>query len=117
MNRTFFIGAACLLSACGPEPTFPPRTPLPTVERPVLILRADLPEHGAVRVPRAAVVERMGVDGVFILAPDQAARFRMVRVGRVHGDKVDVLSGLNGTETLVLGDLKTVHDGTPIRTN
>jgi hypothetical protein len=42
------------------------------------------------------------------------ARFRMVRAGDARGAQLEILDGLHGDETLVLGDLSAVHDGSPI---
>ena len=39
----------------------------------------------------------------------------MVRNGKNLNDRVEILSGLGGNETLVAGDLRDVHDGSPIR--
>jgi hypothetical protein len=49
-----------------------------------------------------------------VLNPSGEARFRMVRPGRVVGGETEILAGLAGDETLVLGELKTLHDGSPI---
>ncbi|MGE5242499.1 MAG: hypothetical protein ACM3NI_12715 [Bacteroidota bacterium] len=64
-------------------------------------------------IPRPALTERGGIPGVFVLENHQA-RFRMVRPGKVGATQVQVLSGLHGDETLVLGDLAEVHDGSPL---
>ncbi|MBI3545381.1 MAG: hypothetical protein HY081_02115 [Gammaproteobacteria bacterium] len=58
--------------------------------------------------------ERAGIPGVYVLE-NQTARFRMVRSGKANATQVQILSGLNGNEILVLGDLSAVHDGSPIK--
>lgn len=63
------------------------------------------------KIPRAALVERGGIPGVFVLSEAGEARFRLVRPGRSSGTQAEILSGLHGNETLVLGDLSAVHDG------
>ncbi len=99
-------------AACGREPEAPPQ--LARVERPVLVLTAAANTPAGVLVPRAALVERAGVPGVFVLH-EGLARFRMVKAGRAKGNDIEILSGLAGTETLVLGDLKGVRDGSPLQ--
>lgn len=104
---------ALIAASCGrtPETT---RPPLPVLERPILTLMAG-PEQ--LRIPRAALVERAGIPGVFVLdtrGVTPEARFRMVRPGHAEGDRLIILAGLRGNETLVLGDLRSVRDGTPI---
>ncbi len=115
MRRTAIVAAVLLLGACGRETAPLPAPPKAEQVQPVQTLDATIVEHGAIRVPRRAVVERTGITGVFVLSPDKEARFRLVKTGRVRGDAVEILAGLHGTETLVLGDLRDVHDGTPIR--
>lgn len=102
--------AVLQLAGCGEKSAEPvPRTAL---ERPTQVLDA---KAGRVLVPQVAVVERGGIPGVFVLTEKNQARFRMVRTGKSVHDRVEILSGLNGNETLVTGDLRDVHDGSPIQ--
>ena len=59
-------------------------------------------------------LELRGIPGVFVLSEAGEARFRLVRPCRTSDSLVEILSGLHGNETLVLGDLAAVHDGSPI---
>ena len=95
----------------------PPEVPpsLPRMERPVLALNLKPGATLRIKIPRAALVERGGIPGVFVLNEADEARFRLVRPGRTSGAQTEILSGLHGNETLVLGDLAAVHDGTPIK--
>ncbi len=107
--------AGLALAGCKQEPPVPPPS-LPTLERPVLTLRVNPDALATLTIPRPALIERGGIPGVFVLENHQA-RFRMVRPGKTMAAQVQVLSGLHGDETLVLGDLTDVHDGTPIKLN
>ena len=101
---------ALALSACSDKPAPPRERPAP-MERPLYRLQtAKTP----VRVPTAALVERGGVPGVYVLSAQNEARFRMVRPGRVVGTETEILAGLAGEEILVLGDVQSLHDGSPI---
>jgi len=102
--------AALLLAGCGEKAALP--VPVAALERPVLTLDA---QAGRVLVPEALLVERGGVPGVFVLSAENQARFRMVRTGKTVNNRVEVLSGLRGGETLVTGDLRDVHDGSPVK--
>ena len=104
------IVAVLLLAACGKKAA-EPAAPAP-LARPVVMPDA---KAGRVLVPQSALVERGGVPGVFVLTEDKQARFRMVRTGKIVNDRVEILSGLSGSETLVAGDLRDVHDGSPIQ--
>jgi hypothetical protein len=105
--------SALALAGCQKKPPSPPPS-LPKVDRPVFSLQVKPAELLRIRIPRQALVERGGVPGVFVLSPAGEARFRMVRSGGTLGAQVEILSGLHGDETLVLGDLAEVHDGSPI---
>ena len=110
--RIFSVVAvtALLLAGCGEKAALP--VPVAALERPVLTLDA---QAGRVLVPEALLVERGGVPGVFVLSAENQARFRMVRTGKTVNNRVEVLSGLRGGETLVTGDLRDVHDGSPVK--
>jgi len=115
MHRTTvlaaFLVALTLLAACGRKPA-PPAAALPALDRPLLAL--DVKSADRILIPQAALVERGGIPGVFVLGADNQARFRMVRPGKTSNGRVEILSGLSGDETLVQGDLREVHDGSPI---
>ena len=105
--------SACLvvlLFGCA-EKSAPP-APNSALARPVLTLNAGA---GRVLIPPAVIVERGGVPGVFVLTPQAQARFRMIRSGKIINGQVEILSGLDGNETLVAGELHDVHDGRMIK--
>ena len=104
--------AGLALAGCKKEPPVPPPS-LPSLEGPVLALQVKPDALSTLTIPRPALIERGGIPGVFVLE-NQQARFRMVRTGKVGATQAQVLSGLHGDETLVLGDLAEVHDGSPI---
>jgi hypothetical protein len=104
------ILAMLSLAGCGKKPAEP--APLgAALTRPLVTPDA---RSGRVVVPTALVVERGGIPGVFVVSADHQARFRMVRIGKNLNGRVDILSGLTGGEALVAGDLRDVHDGSPI---
>ena len=53
-------------------------------------------------VPRVAVVERGQLTGVFVVEPDRIARLRWVKIGRSFEEAVEVLSGLNAGERVMI---------------
>lgn len=121
MNRARLTLSVILLLAlpfagCKKKPDVPPPS-LPRMERPVLSLNLKPADLLKIRIPRLALVERGGIPGVFVLNQAGEARFRMVRAGGVNDAQVEILSGLHGNETLVLGELSAVHDGSPILKN
>jgi hypothetical protein len=119
MSNSRLVAIAILfglaLAGCDKKPPEAPPS-LPRVERPVLALNLKPGATLRIKIPRAALVERGGIPGVFVLNEAGEARFRLVRLGRTSDSLVEILSGLHGNETLVLGDLGAVHDGSPITT-
>lgn len=87
---------------------------LPVIERPVLKVEAVPGKDKYISIPRSALTHRYGIPGVFVV-DDNEARFRMVQPGEISGKKVKVLSGLFGGETLLIGNLEKVHDGSPVK--
>lgn len=59
-------------------------------------------ERQAILVPRLAVVERGQLQGVYVVAPDGTLNLRFVTLGRTSGDRVEILSGLESGEKLVV---------------
>jgi hypothetical protein len=112
--RNFLPALVALLALAACQKSEPKAPAMPALERPVAALAVKPGER--VLIPRAAYVERAGVPGAFVLGDDNTARFRMLRVGKSAGDRLEVLAGLKGDERLVLGDLRDVRDGSPIRT-
>ncbi|WP_447974673.1 efflux RND transporter periplasmic adaptor subunit [Nitrospira sp. Kam-Ns4a] len=61
-------------------------------------------------VPSKAAVERGQLTGVYVVGPDNVGRLRWVKIGRVLGQDVEVLSGLNVGER-ILADAAQGADG------
>lgn len=71
-------------------------------------------EKPVITVPRAALVRRGGLDGVFVLQ-EGVARFRWLRTGKHLGDALEVSAGLLDGETILARATDVVRDGTPIQ--
>lgn len=75
-------------------------------------------ERQTVLLPKAAIVNRAGIDGVFVVK-DGKAFFYMVRTGQSLGDLVEIQSGvslgdkvvISNNQALLNGDQVTVVDG------
>lgn len=57
-------------------------------------------------VPTQAVVHRVEVAAVYVLDEQGTLRMRQVRTGRVHGDKTEILAGLEAGENVVLDPMR-----------
>jgi len=69
----------------------------------------------ALAVPAAAVFERGQLSGVYVVGSDNIARLRLVTVGKRRGEKVEVLSGLDPGEKIVVDGVDRVKDGCVVR--
>lgn len=65
-------------------------------------------------VPQAAVLDRAGITGVFVVDAQGTAQYRMLRVGKAEAGLVEVLSGLNPGERVVTGNAQAVNNGDKI---
>ena len=99
-----------LVAACDKAPPKPAAAV--ALSRPLVTVQE---RNGRVLVPQSAITEQGGAPGVYVLATDRTARFRMVRTGKSYGGRVEILSGLSGDEMLVAGDLRDMHDGSRIQ--
>ncbi len=63
---------------------------------------------------RAAVVERGSLTSVWVVDGQNIARMRLVKPGRIIGDRVEILAGLSSGERIVVGGIEKVTDGTKV---
>lgn len=65
-------------------------------------------------VPKGAVVERGALTSLWVLDRERIARLRLVKLGTVRENDVEVLSGLSAGESVVVGGIEKVTDGARI---
>jgi RND family efflux transporter MFP subunit len=71
-------------------------------------------ENKALRVPRAAVVQRGQMEIVFVVDGDKA-RLRLVKTGKHLGDSCELVSGLAAGEKVVVQGAAGLVDGQPLK--
>jgi RND family efflux transporter MFP subunit len=78
--------------------------------------RVAVPVGGtsALRIPASAVVLRGQMELVFVVSEGKA-RLRIVKTGERVGDAVEVVSGLEAGETLVIENASDLVDGQPLQ--
>ncbi|MDY0269476.1 efflux RND transporter periplasmic adaptor subunit [Trichloromonas sp.] len=104
-----------LIPAADPASrTFQVKIELATDEPLPAGLFARVRPHGddtvALLVPRAALVRRGQLDGIYVVE-EGILRYRLARTGRVVGDQVEILSGLRTGETLVVKGVARAKHG------
>jgi len=65
-------------------------------------------------VPQGAIVERGQLQGVFVVAPDNITRLRLVKTGKTEAVGVEILSGLHRGERLIVEGVERVVDGSRV---
>lgn len=71
-------------------------------------------EEKLLSIPQSAVVNRGQLTGVFIVDSESKARLRLVKLGKVRGERIEVLSGLSEGNSIVVSPDK-VEDGSPLQ--
>lgn len=68
-------------------------------------------EKKSLSVPQTAVIERGQLTSVFVLDEKGIAHLRLVKTGKVTGDRVEILSGINAGEQIVARETEKVKEG------
>jgi multidrug efflux pump subunit AcrA (membrane-fusion protein) len=79
------------------------------------LARFPISAKEAIAVPETAIVQRGQLTGVFIIAADGTAQFRIVTTGKTSDGLVEVLSGLSVGDEIVSADAQRVNDGSKIK--
>jgi multidrug efflux pump subunit AcrA (membrane-fusion protein) len=66
-------------------------------------------------VPQSAVTQQGQLVGVFVVDQSGAARLRLVKTGRIAGDRIEVLSGLNEGDEIISESTTALRDGNRVR--
>lgn len=72
-------------------------------------------QRNVLTVPEAAVLDRAGITGVFVVDAQGIAHYRMVRTGAHLNGRIEILSGLNAGEKVVTGNAAAVNNGNKIQ--
>jgi len=73
-------------------------------------------ERTSLRIPVSGLVQRGQLEIVFAIA-DRHARLHLVKTGKRVGDEIEVLSGLDGVQTIVVSGADRLTDGQPVEAN
>lgn len=76
-------------------------------------LMVPLGESNSLRVPVSAVVQRGQMEIVFVIA-NQHAQLHLVKTGKRIGDELEILSGLNAGDSVVIDGATQLTDGQPV---
>ena len=68
-------------------------------------------EAKSLAVPSAAVVEHGELQGVFVVGAEGSVEYRLVKTGKLSGDRVEILSGLSAGEKVAVSQVDRLRDG------
>jgi RND family efflux transporter MFP subunit len=132
---------AVVIDALGAEGTTPiaQAATITEVERALdpgshaFLVKIDLPQNGALQsgmygrarfagaarqavvVPASAVIHHGQLTSVFVVGSDNRAHLRLVQVGTVVDDRVNIDAGLDAGESVVMQPSESLVDGSPVR--
>jgi multidrug efflux pump subunit AcrA (membrane-fusion protein) len=73
--------------------------------------RFPVGEKQLLKVPQRAIFQRGQLTGVFIVDSTDMIRLRLIKTGKPYGDQLEVLSGLNDGDRIVVEGVERVKDG------
>jgi len=79
------------------------------------LARFPAAQKEAITVPASAMVERGQLTGVYVVAADGTAQFRIITAGKTSEGMVEVLSGVSEGDEIVTSDAATISEGTRVR--
>lgn len=71
--------------------------------------------QGEMTIPESAIVYDHSQPGVWVLKPDSTVSRRTITTGTVIDGRVDVLQGLDGSETIIKAGGAMLHDGEKVK--
>lgn len=66
-------------------------------------------------IPQKAVIQHGQLIGAFVVDDAGVARLRLIKPGKRYGERVEVLSGLNGGDRIVVDGVSGVSDGSRVQ--
>ena len=72
-------------------------------------------QRQALAIPQKAVMQRGQLTSVFVVDQSGIARLRLVKTGRSFDEKIEVLSGLNDGDEIIVEGVSAVQDGSRVR--
>ncbi len=68
-------------------------------------------KKGILTIPHMAVFQRGQLVQVFVVDPSQIARLRLIKTGKIYGERIEVLSGLKDGEKIIAEGVERVNEG------
>lgn len=75
---------------------------------------AQVASLNSVFVPASAILRNDQLTGLYTVTENKTALLRWVRLGKVRGEEVEILSGLNNNEQFVIDSEGKLYNGAPV---
>ncbi|WP_449399066.1 efflux RND transporter periplasmic adaptor subunit [Chryseobacterium wanjuense] len=66
-------------------------------------------------IPKTALVENGQLTGVYVVSSQNTAILRWLKTGKIFGDQVEILSGLNPKETYIISSAGKLYNGVKVQ--
>jgi len=73
--------------------------------------RFSIGQKQILKVPLKAILQRGQLVSVFVVDPSQILHLRLIKTGKQYGDQLEVLSGLNDGDRIVVEGIERVREG------
>jgi RND family efflux transporter MFP subunit len=74
-------------------------------------VRFAVGKKGILTIPHKAVFQRGQLVQVLVVDPSQIARLRLIKTGKIYGERIEALSGLEEGEKIIVEGVERVNDG------
>ncbi|MEE8350278.1 MAG: efflux RND transporter periplasmic adaptor subunit, partial [Acidobacteriota bacterium] len=74
-------------------------------------VRFSLGERSTYAVPVTALVRKGQLTGVYVVDQDDVVRFKLVKTGKLYGDRMEILSGLQAGQAYVVHPDERINEG------
>jgi multidrug efflux pump subunit AcrA (membrane-fusion protein) len=76
--------------------------------------RFTVGQREAITIPNKAVIQHGGLTSVYIVDASKIAHLRLIKTGAVDGERIEILSGLNKGELIVVEGAELVSEGSRV---
>jgi RND family efflux transporter MFP subunit len=77
--------------------------------------RFAIGQKQALKIPQKAILQSGQLVSVFIIDPSNILRLRLIKTGKQYGDQLEVLSGLNDGDRIVVEGIERVKEGDQVQ--
>ncbi|RRO24493.1 efflux RND transporter periplasmic adaptor subunit [Flavobacteriaceae bacterium 14752] len=72
-------------------------------------------ENASIRIPRSAIVQKNGLQGVYVVGKSQTALLRWLKTGNTDGENIEILSGLSANDKIIIDADGRLYNGVKIK--